>query len=194
MGEYPAPKVDSLSTQIGGKYTPANTLIFPIKKNLQEAGVHVSHPLEDRFVYADDHVTLAFNPAKRSFADVERDYYNSIAVSDFHTVCNSLNGNLGYVGDSAALEVAYAIRHSRPVIFQYPPEWKIGLNPVLMQILAARRALFHVVDLMTEAESLLAKLLEVSSSRHSYEMRADETRYIDASVERLLATLPSTGV
>lgn len=109
-----------LSTQIGGKYHLEDDSVFRVKRVLTRLGVSVSHPLADEVKATNRGGAFAFDPHLKSFRDVECHYYESIRLSDFHTVCNRFKSSLGYLGASASLEMAYAMCCGRPIVVLHP--------------------------------------------------------------------------
>ena len=91
-----------LYTQIGGKYHPDDDSVFRLKRRLTGLGVTVSHPLADSILALGEAHGFAFDPAEYSFADVERNYYESIRRCDVHIVANQFGLDLGYIGGSAS--------------------------------------------------------------------------------------------
>lgn len=69
-----------------------------------------------------DGTPVAYDPrGPLTFFDVELDYYRSIQRCSFHCVANAEIGRIGRIGLSAALEVAYAMAHSRPIVVLHAP-------------------------------------------------------------------------
>jgi hypothetical protein len=98
-----------LNIQIGGKYHSEDGSVFELKRVLTQLGMSVSHPLADKIKATSQGAAFAFDPRGQSFRDVELHYYESIRLSDLHTVCNRFKADLGYLGASASLEMAYAM-------------------------------------------------------------------------------------
>jgi hypothetical protein len=111
------------ATQIGGKYSTLNPLLFSLKRHLIDAGYLVSHPIGDCILKQENDVALSFDPVElgKTFYEVELDYYHAIKTNPFHVVCNAFNGVNGYLGESAAIEICYAMQHDKHVIMLFPP-------------------------------------------------------------------------
>lgn len=132
-----------MSTQVGGKYHPDDDTVFQVKRVLSQLGVSVSHPLANEVKASRGNHVFAFDPATQSFDDVERHYYECIRTCDFHTVCNQFKENLGYLGGSASLEMAYAMCHGRTIVVLHPVTINANVDSQVRSFLAAR--LHHVV-------------------------------------------------
>lgn len=178
------------STQIGGKYHKDDDRLFRLKKILQAADVSVSHPIADRIVYSQDGQGYAFDPSKTSFHDVETDYYNSIATSDFHTVNNVFLSNEGYIGESAALEMAYAMLYRRPIVIMHPPRFKQGLDTVLEDILKNRQSKFEVRNMHSlEPEAVRALCSDLRGRSIDYVISPNETELVLDKVKQLFLSI-----
>lgn len=127
-----------LSTQVGGKYHPDDNSVFLVKQALLRLGVSVSHPLADEIKVVNGDQGFAFDPARQSFCEVERHYYESIRTCDFHTVCNQFKTNFGYLGNSASLEVAYAMCHGRLIVVMHPLTVNVDVDSQVRAFLTGR--------------------------------------------------------
>lgn len=175
-----------LSTQVGGKYHPDDNSVFRVKQVLLRLGVSVSHPLADEIKAVNGERGFAFDPAMRSFCEVERHYYESIRTSDFHTVCNQFKANLGYLGSSASLEVAYAMCHGRPIVVLHPLTVNSDVDGQVRSFMAGR--LQHVIthDFLRATSAHNRRLL---SSLHVKQVDygvSDEDRHLIESRARAL--------
>lgn len=180
------------STQIGGKYHQDDDGLFRLKKKLQSIGVAVSHPIADQIVYSDNGQGFAFDPTKTSFFEVETDYYNSIAASDLHTVNNTFLANKGYVGESAALEMAYAMSYQRPIVVMYPLRLKEGLENALKRLLLRRESLVEVRNMHEmESEAVKDVYLALRGQTVDYGLTSDEKGIIADRVKQLFAEIES---
>src|SRR5437867_4456689 len=110
-------------TQIGGKYDVGDSTIFQLKKRLQSLGLEVRHPVSNKIIKTIDNRGFAFDPTQISFFEVEVDYYKSISNCDFHTVNNRFQDDKGYLGESASLEIGYAILKGKQVLLMHPPQF-----------------------------------------------------------------------
>lgn len=137
----------SVRTQIGGKYDASDSTLFTLKQRLKNAGVEVTHPLLDQIVTTVEGRGYAFDLTKTSFLEVEIDYYNSIETCDFHIVNNRFHDNLGYLGGSASLEIAYAMLKCKPIVLMHPPHFTKSTLPLAIDLLTKKQHLLYVYDL-----------------------------------------------
>ena len=167
-----------LSTQVGGKYHPDDDGVFLVKRALLRLGVSVSHPLADEIKVVNGYHGFAFDPARQSFREVERDYYESIRTCDFHTVCNQFKANFGYLGNSASLEVAYAMCHGRPIVAMHPLTVNIDVYSQVRAFLTGRlhRVMTHNFLRATPAHN----------RRFLYGLHAKQVDYGVSDVDRYL--------
>jgi hypothetical protein len=177
-------------TQIGGKYHRDDRSVFVLKRRLQDVSIAVSHPIADEIVALDQDHGYAFDPTIQSFYDVEKDYYHSIATSDFHVVCNRFCSELGYLGDSVALEIAYAMLWQRPIILLYPPRPKPGLDPYILRLLTPRFDLMNELDVLTiETEVTVGLVRQVVGQKVDYDVSPADASGINERVGCLLDCL-----
>lgn len=132
-----------VSTQVGGKYHPDDDSVFRVKHVLTRLGVSVSHPLASEIKASNGIHAFAFDPATQSFGDVERHYYECIRTCDFHMVCNQFKDNIGYLGGSTALEMAYAMCHERPIVVLHPVVIAASVESHIRSFLLSR--LHHLI-------------------------------------------------
>lgn len=178
------------STQIGGKYHKDDDSLFHLKEILRSAGIAVSHPIADRIMYSNNGQGFAFDPAQMSFYEVEKDYYDSIASSDFHTVNNVFLEDKGYVGESAALEMAYAMTHHKPVVIMYPIHLKDSLDGGLKKILLERvdRIEVHNMHKM-EPDTIKTACQALRGRLVDYGLPASEERFVADKVRQLFVDI-----
>lgn len=105
-----------MRTQVSAKYTIGDDLVFKVRRALTAAGVEVVAPASNEFVAEVNGVGYTFDPDHVSIAEIEEALFQSIAVCSFHTICNATSSQPGYLGRSAAIESAFAIRSGRPAL------------------------------------------------------------------------------
>lgn len=180
----------STNTQIGGKYDKADSSIFELKKRFMGVGIHVSHPMSDEIISTVDGRGFTFDPVKQSFLEVEEDYYKSIAASDFHTVNNRFLGNLGYVGGSASLEMAYAMVKRRPILLMHNPSYAESADPFCVSILTEREDLLRIHDLSSaDDESILRTVDSLKDREVDYRISAEVGSVILGQVDDLFRNI-----
>lgn len=179
-----------LSTQVGGKYHLEDNSVFRVKRVLIQLGLSVSHPLADKIKITSQGDAFAFDPSMRSFRDVERDYYESVRLSDFHTVCNRFKDSLGYLGASASLEMAYAMCHGRPIVVLYPVTFSTNVDSQVKSFITPR--LHHLITHnfleATEAQNEYV-LSSLPARQANYEVSEQERCAIESRVVALLDQL-----
>lgn len=186
---------DMWCTQIGGKYHRDDNSVFRVKAKLTALGISVSHPMADEIKATTADHGLAFDPTVLSFSEVERDYYNSIRRSDFHTVCNQFGGQLGYIGESASLEMAYAMCHSRPIVLLHRAQIKPAVDKYIRSILLKRLDRVTIFDLLTTSDyKTMERLALLVRNPVDYDVSNTERRRVEASVTRLLSGLDTETV
>lgn len=179
-----------LSTQVGGKYHPDDNSVFRVKQTLIRLGVSVSHPLADEIKVANESHGFAFDPAMQSFSEVERHYYESIRTSDFHTVCNQFKANLGYLGNSASLEVAYAMCHERPIVVLHPLTVNDDVDSQVRSFIAGHRQHLITHDFLRATSEHNRRLLSsLHTKRVDYGVSDDDRQFIEGRTSALLDEL-----
>lgn len=110
------------STQISGKYGPENLGVFALKRQLVAAGASVRHPIGDSILEYSVGFTIT-DPieATRPFHEAERGFLAEIRDSSFHIVYDIFGDLDGYMGESTAIETAYALAHDKPLILLRSP-------------------------------------------------------------------------
>lgn len=182
-------------TQIGGKYDKSDLSLFDLKRRLTHAGVEVIYPASEGIVATVDGRGYTFDPRVTSFFDVETDYYKSIATSDFHTVNNRFLAKLGYIGASAALEMAYAMLHNQPIVTMHRPELAASVDPVCAEIIAQRQDLLHVYDMATmDAGEVAAVAAALKDERVNYNIPAHIGHMVLERVDLLFQEIKGFGV
>lgn len=179
-----------LRTQVGGKYHPDDDSVFQVKQVLARLGVSVSHPLADEIKVANGDHAFAFDPAIQSFCEVEHHYYESIRTSNFHTVCNQFKTNLGYLGGSASLEIAYAMCHGRPIVVLHPVTINANVDSQVQSFITPR--LHHLIThnflraTSAQNQNILSNL---RAKRVDYGVCEEERCVIESRVHALLDEL-----
>lgn len=179
-----------LSTQVGGKYHPDDNSVFRVKQALIRLGVSVSHPLADEIKVINGEHGFAFDPAMHSFCEVEHHYYESIRTSDFHTVCNQFKANLGYLGGSASLEMAYAMCHWRPIVALHPVTVNVSVNSQVRSFITGR--IHHLIthDFLRATSAHNQRLLSTLHAKQvDYGVSEDERNLIERRTQALFDEL-----
>jgi hypothetical protein len=177
-------------TQIGGKYHRDDTSIFRLKARLTALGISVSHPIADEIRATTSEYGLAFDSTRFSFSEVERDYYKSIRTSDFHTVCNQFGDKLGYTGQSASLEIAYAMCHNRPIVMLHRAQFRSTVDDHIRSLVLERLDSLATFDMLSASDQEIIDLLSVlTATTVDYDIYSKERHEVEASVASLLRGL-----
>jgi hypothetical protein len=141
--------VQLLSCQVSAKYSPDNFGLFPFKKHLESAGFEVAYPVGDAII----EYTLGFavtTPAEREvpFHLTELDFLRTIGRSDVQIMYNIWGAKDGYVGESTAVETAFALMIGKPVVaLREMASYSPDLAPEVIDILEAHRRVMLVEPL-----------------------------------------------
>lgn len=179
----------SLKTQIGGKYSAANTGLFELKAMLTEKGFEVRHPIADKIFVEKAGLGLAFEESDDwpTFELVERNYYNCLKNADFHIVQNDFtyHGLAGYVGSSTAVEVAFCTVVGTPVVFCKPPVLAHSVPPEVEKIINENITRYSVFK-ATHLASKIHRLHELASLRPRYLVEIADFFAVAGQVAKIL--------
>jgi len=125
-----------MRTQLGGKFSRADLGLFDLKKHLVAAGIKVLYPEGDGIIATRNGVDLSFDPesSPKSFYEIELDFFRMLKVNDLHVMHNKFVSDLGYIGNGASIELAYAMCHNKPVILLYKPIMSEKVRPEIRRI------------------------------------------------------------
>lgn len=139
----------AIETQLGGKFSSKDMGLFHLKSHLRESGITVQYPEGDGIVAVRNGIELTFDPDKvsKSFYEVELIYLDRVRQNPVHIVHNKFIDHIGYVGESASVEVAFAMTHSKPIVLLYPSQLGESVPPSIKDILIKRSDQFHVARL-----------------------------------------------
>lgn len=111
-----------LRTQISGKYSPDNTGVFALKRQLVEAGLEVKFPVGDAIIeYILGFAVTVPHEIEVPFHTTEVKFFREIKRNDLQITYDVHCENDGYVGESTAIETAYALLCNKPIIMLRPP-------------------------------------------------------------------------
>lgn len=131
-------------TQISGQYSYRNFALFRLKRLLENCGWHVPHPASYRLRLLDGR-HVAFGDSNK-FSDVEIDYYNCIRMSRIHFCANSAVNRPGRLGQSASLELCFAICFKKPVCLTRHVKTIDSPDAVVKRILRRNMRFFYRVE------------------------------------------------
>lgn len=177
-----------IRTQLGGKFSREDDGIFVLKKQLKDLGVTVAFPEGDSIVGDHNGIPVTFNPEEKDFYQVELEYLASIRDSSLHIVYNNKPGVPGYIGESASLEMLYAIAHNKPIVVAHSPivlsetVWDEVREPISRN----QYEFFQIrFDLLTPEETL--KLLNRAAiNSPTYKLSSEESEKVFPLILRLM--------
>jgi hypothetical protein len=178
-----------MRTQLGGKYSKEEQGLFTLKTHLVDAGVDIVHPIGNGIVSGYKGMSLCFDPVKegKSFYEIELDYYNGIRTNPIHLVYNKFKEIRGYLGESASIELAYAMAHDIPAVLLYRPAFADSVPEAIRTIIdrAIDKVSIIRLDLLA-AEEVKPTLAEISTTPISYGISVEDELMVMSFVKRLL--------
>jgi hypothetical protein len=180
--------IESLGVQISGKYHPDNIGLFALRKNLLNVGFSVSFPAGDAIsAYPQDFAITTEQEAITPFHRTEIDFLRAVKSNAIEIVDNRYGGSAeGYIGESAAIEMAAAMGYGKPIILLREPVFGQKAPSTIVDIIQKRQDLIHLLelDVLTPSE-LQALLLEVAAETPDYQLLRDESVIITHEIVRL---------
>jgi hypothetical protein len=182
-----------LHTQIGGKYSVKNAILFSLKRALEQGGIAVSYPILDSLQLTPEGQYVAYDPSLK-FSQIELGYYRSIRGCSFHCVANSEVGNEGLIGQSASLEVAFAMAQGKPIFFTNGVRIAPHVSDAIRAIVTRNLSGVHVLenlDSTAVAEGRIEPIAEILVAKHApvYDLDIDALRTIRRGIFRLFGTI-----
>jgi hypothetical protein len=150
-----------LKTQISGKYSPDNLELFAFKKRVQETGAVVSYPAGDSIIsYPQGFAITVPKEGEVPFHDTEVDFLVEIGKSDIQITYNRCGSRDGYLGESTAVETAWAMMLQKPVVLVGPiTETSPDISPAVLEIVECHLDTATVLPLHTYDVSVLGEAL-----------------------------------
>jgi hypothetical protein len=98
--------------------------------------------------------------------------------------------DVGYLGGSASLELAYAMCYQRPIVLLHPASVKDAVDPFIRDFLLERLHRVAVHDFLTDGPSAnMAAIARISHSPVNYDVTVDEYKEIHQRVDTLIEGL-----
>jgi len=144
-----------INTQLGGKFSREENGLFDLRKHLISSGINIEFPFSDGIVGEYKGIGVTFIPTpERTFYDIEIEFFNAIRINPVHIVHNKFKDQIGYIGESASIELGYAIMHNRPIIFLYEPTFSEKVSPIIKELINANVELIKIkrLDLLSTDE------------------------------------------
>jgi hypothetical protein len=116
---------------------------------VQDAGINVQYPEGDGIVAVRDGIELTFDTETetRSFYEVELAYLERIRENPLHIIHNKFQDSYGYIGESASVEAAYGLVHSKPMVLLYPAQLIDTVPASIRTILTERSDKLYIASL-----------------------------------------------
>lgn len=181
---FPIFKVDApepLRTQISGKYSPDNTGLFALKRQLAEAGVEIKFPVGDRIIeYSLGFAITVPHEAEVRFYTTEVNFFREVKANHFQVTYSIHGDNHGYIGESTAIETAYALLYNKPIILVCPPtNYSNSLAPSIREIIECYKHEMIVASIgQMPTEQLRRFLRQVAGLQIEYKLTDDEKETI----------------
>jgi hypothetical protein len=159
-----------LVTQISGGYELNTRLVSKLKEKLtRNTCVSVAHPV------------ASASRARWSAYELFLDFYESIARSDFHIVCNEVGDSKGYLSEQMADELLYAMLKSKPVIMLHSPLFLEDVDIFAQQIIKRHMSRIVICDLtLLDREDICAFLGNVGERPVNYSLTNNEKAIIQS--------------
>ena len=150
-----------VKTQISGKLSKDDDGVFQLKKKLEGAGITVEFPFGNRIATIHKGIPVTFKPTKeRSFYDVELAFFSAIRTNPVHVVHNKYGKQRGYIGESASIEISYALLHERPVVMLYSPVFSDKVPECVQELMSQNEEKFFIARIDTFPNSQLLEFME----------------------------------
>ncbi|OGZ58911.1 MAG: hypothetical protein A3B96_02175 [Candidatus Spechtbacteria bacterium RIFCSPHIGHO2_02_FULL_43_15b] len=166
-------KEDGMKSQLSGKFSKKDSGIFTLRKKLMKAGIEIEFPFSDGIVGEYKGIAMTFVPTpERTFYDVELAFFEAIRRNPVHIVHNKYDKDCGYIGESASVEIAYAILHSKPVVLLYKPTFSDKVQSAVKRLIETNISNLFIkrLDLLSKQKiaTYLWEAIENFSGEYTY--------------------------
>src|SRR3989344_2356242 len=145
-----------IKTQISGKLSKDDDGVFRLKEKLVGAGITVEFPFGNKIVTTHKGIPVTFKPTReRSFYDVELAFFSAIRTNPVHVVHNKHGRQRGYIGESASIEISYALLHEKPVMMLYTPVFSAKVPECVRELMRQNGDKFFIARIDTFSNSQL---------------------------------------
>jgi len=146
--------LEIVESQISGKYSKEESRLFEFRGLLVQSGVSVLFPAGGAVIEDDQEFAITHeSELDQSFHKTELDFLHTVRNSPFHIVYNVFKENEGYVGESASIEIAYALTHNKPIVFVRDPVFAKSVPPEIKDLIFAHIDRVYVQDLDVQTPS-----------------------------------------
>ncbi|HSX07610.1 MAG TPA: hypothetical protein VLG11_01830 [Candidatus Saccharimonadales bacterium] len=172
-------------TQISGMYQSERSSLFRVKAKLEQCGIQVIHPLSDGFIFTKKSAAPTVVSALWTPYETNLDYFQAIALDDFYTVSN----DDGFISDSMARGILYAILLGKPVVFLHKPQFESGVQGRMQQLIGRQLPKMHVTDLLALTGVELEQTLTSLGMPVDYQLTPGEVHAIQREVRSYFRSL-----
>jgi LAS superfamily LD-carboxypeptidase LdcB len=178
---------DQIETQVSGKYGSnenPNQALFDFKQKLVDTGFVVDYPAGHGMV---DSFNTTEEEKGKSFHAIEHGFLMSVKKNPLHVVYNIWQDNDGYVGRSAAVEIAMAMREKHPVVLVRPPVLNDSIPEELRNLIQQKVSMLHINNLDNlSSEELKDYCLRISQEKTDYDLTSEERDVVTRNIMALL--------
>jgi len=170
---------ERMETQISGKYSKEESRLFDFKKSMEQAGIHVNFPVGDEVIEDEQDFAITHETERdQSFHKTEVDFLRSVKESPVHVVFNIFKENEGFIGESASIEIAYALAHNKPMVLLRNPIFSETVPDAIKDIIIEKASKLNVAHLDSQSiEEIERYINNVSVRSVDYEL-TDEQKII----------------
>src|SRR3989338_5234043 len=183
-----------IETQLGGKYSKEDQGLFHLKSALTKAGIYVRFPMGNDIVVEHNGIALTFDPQAEgvSFYEAEVRYLRAIKNNSFHIIHNKYRQDLGYIGQSASVEMAYTMLHNKPLVLLYPPNFSDKAPQIVQEVVAANTSELNIARLDTMQPYEISEYLQdIARQQPHYDIDVRQEITIMKTLEELLESYKS---
>lgn len=167
-----------MKSQLSGKFSKKDSGIFALRKKLIKAGIEIQFPFSDGIVGEYKGISMTFVPTpERTFYDVELAFFGAIKRNPIHIVHNKHDKDYGYIGESASVEIAYAILHSKPVILLYQPTFSEKVPSAVKRLIETNTGNLFIkrLDLLSKQKmaTYLLEAIEKFLGEYAYDTETE---------------------
>jgi len=169
---------EKLETQISGKYSKEEPRLFDFKKSMEEANIKVNYPAGDGVIEdKQDFAITHDSELNRPFHETEIDFLKSIKDTPIHVVFNLFKDKEGYIGESASIEIAYALAHNKPMVLLRNPVFAEGVPVDIRDIITEKIDKISILGLDSLSPAEIEKFLQdLTRQSVDYELSSEQKK------------------
>ncbi len=182
----------ALKAQICGLHITNDDTLFQLAGKLSQAGVTVTHPLHDEFIFTHNTGAPGLVSALWTTYESNLDYFEATKTSNVFIVASSD----GFLNAPMARGIMHAMLLGKPIILLENPLFDASVNMTTQKIIARHARTFDAVNLLKLSSVELRSHLEQLSEPVNYDLTAKEKTIIRAELRahfRRLLTKPASN-